>query len=154
MNEQIHQPTTDQLAEIEARCACSNVRKAARAVTQLFDEMLQPTGLRSTQFTLLVAVARQRSAPMTQLSSMLVMDRTTLARNLKPLESLGLLTVGKGTDRRRHLVRLTERGSQALARALPHWEQAQHQVITRLGAAQWNMLQASLQATMMLAQPV
>lgn len=154
MNEQIHQPNASQLAEIEATCACSNVRKAARAVTQLFDEMLQPTGLRSTQFTLLVAVARLCEAPMTQLSRVLVMDRTTLARNLKPLESLGLLTVEAGTDRRRHLVRLTERGSQALARALPYWEQAQHQVITRLGDAQWHTLQASLQAAMTLAQLV
>lgn len=91
---------------------------------------------------------------MTQLSRVLVMDRTTLARNLKPLESQGLLTVEAGTDRRTHLVRLTERGSQALARALPYWEQAQHQVITRLGPEQWHTLQASLQATMTLAQLV
>jgi len=107
MNEHLHQPNAAQLAEIEATCACSNVRNAARAVTQLFDELLQPTGLRSTQFTLLVAVARLREAPVTQLSRALVMDRTTLARNLKPLESLRLLTVEAGTDRRRHLVRLT-----------------------------------------------
>jgi len=97
MNEQMHQLNAAQLAEIEATCACSNVRKAARAVTQLFDELLQPTGLRSTQFTLLVAVALLGEAPVTQLSRALVMDRTTLARNLKPLESLGLLTVEAGT---------------------------------------------------------
>jgi DNA-binding MarR family transcriptional regulator len=93
-------------------------------------------------------------APVTELSRALVMDRTTLARNLKPLESLGLLTVEAGTDRRRHLVRLTERGRQALARALPYWEQAQHQVVTRLGQEQWHTLRASLQATMTLAQSV
>ena len=154
MNEQIQQPNAAQLAEIEATCACSNVRKAARAVTQLFDELLQPTGLRSTQFTLLVAVALLGEAPAMQLSRALLMDRTTLARNLKPLESLGLLTVEAGTDRRRHLVRLTERGRQALARALPSWEQAQHQVVTRLGHEQWHALRASLQATMTLAQSV
>src|SRR6266481_44296 len=154
MNEQIPQLKAAQLTEIEATCACSNVRKAARAVTQLFDELLQPTGLRSTQFTLLVAVARLREAPVTQLSQALVMDRTTLARNLKPLESLGHLTVEAGTDRRRHLVRLTERGRQALARALPYWEQAQHQVVMRLGQEQWHALRASLKATMTLAQSV
>src|SRR5438874_8032803 len=141
MNEQIHQPNAAQLAEIEATCACSNVRKAARAVTQLFDELL-------------VAVARLREAPVTQLSRALVMDRTTLARNLKPLESLGLLTIEAGTDRRRHLVQLTERGCQALARALPYWEQAQHQVVTGLGQEQWHALRASLKATMTLAQSV
>ena len=152
MNEQIYQPNEAKLAEIEATCACSNVRKAARAVTQLFDEVLQPTGLRSTQFTLLVAVALVGEAPVTQLAEALIMDRTTLARNLKPLESLGLLTIEAGTDRRRHLVRLTERGRQALARALPYWEQAQHQVVTSLGHEQWHALRASLQATMTLVQ--
>ena len=152
MNEHLHQPNAAQLAEIEESCACLNVRKAARAVTQLFDEVLQPTGLRSTQFPLLVVVARLREAPVTQLSRELVMDRTTLARNLKPLESQGLLTIEAGTDRRRHLVRLTERGRQALARALPSWEQAQHQVVTYLGHKQWHALRASLQATMTLAQ--
>jgi DNA-binding MarR family transcriptional regulator len=152
MNEHLHQPNAAQLAEIEESCACLNVRKAARAVTQLFDEVLQPTGLRSTQFTLLVVVARLREAPVTQLSRELVMDRTTLARNLKPCVRQGLLTIEAGTDRRRHLVRLTERGRQALARALPSWEQAQHQVVTRLGQVQWHALRASLQATMTLAQ--
>jgi DNA-binding MarR family transcriptional regulator len=151
MNEQIHQPSAAQLAEIEATCACSNVRKAARAVTQLFDEVMQPTGLRSTQFTLLVAVALLGEAPVTKLSEALVMDRTTLARNLKPLESQGLLTVEAGSDRRRHLVRLTERGNQALARALPYWEQAQHEVVMRLGQEQWHALRSSLKATMTLA---
>lgn len=154
MNEHIHQPNAAQLAEIEATCACSNVRKAARAVTQLFDEVLQPTGLRSTQFTLLVAVALLGEAPMTQLSRALVMDRTTLARNLKPCVRQGLLTIEAGADRRRHLVRLTECGRQALATALPYWEQAQHQVVTRLGQEQWHALLAELKATMTLAQSV
>ncbi len=103
MNEHLHQPNAAQLAEIEESCACLNVRKAARAITQLFDEVLQPTGLRSTQFPLLVVVARLREAPVTQLSRELVMDRTTLARNLKPCVRQGLLTIEAGTDRRRHL---------------------------------------------------
>ncbi len=82
------------------------------------------------------------------------MDRTTLARNLKPLESQGLLAVEAGKDRRRHLVRLTERGYQALASALPYWEQAQRQVVTHLGDEQWHTLSTSLKATMTIAQSV
>ncbi len=152
MNEHMHQPNEAQLAEIEQTCACLHVRKAARAVTQLYDEVLQPTGLRSTQFNLLVAVALAGEAPVTRLAEALVMDRTTLARNLKPLESQGLLTIDAGTDRRRHLVRLTERGRQALATALPYWEQAQKQVVTRLGQEQWQALLAELKATVTLAQ--
>ena len=151
MNDKLHQLNSAQLAEIEATCACSNVRKAARAVTQLFDEVMQPTGLRSTQFTLLVAIALLGEATVTKLSEALAMDRTTLARNLKPLESQGLLTIESGADRRRHLVKLTESGIQALAAALPYWEQAQHEVVTRLGQDQWQALQSSLKATMTLA---
>src|SRR5258707_7844695 len=117
MNEHLHQPNATQLAEIKATCTCSNVRKAARAVTQLVDEGLQPTGLRSTQFTLLVAVALLGEAPVTQLAEELVMDRTTLARNLKPLESQGLLTIEAVPDRPRHPVPLTERVRQAFANA-------------------------------------
>ncbi len=153
MNEHMHQPNAAQLAEIEETCAGLNVRKAARTVTRLYDEVLQPTGLRLTQFNLLVAVALAGEAPMTQLAETLVMDRTTLARNLKPLESQGLLTIDAGTDRRRHLVRLTERGRQALATALPYWEQAQNQVVTRLGQEQWQALLAELKATVTLARP-
>ena len=154
MNEQIHQPNTAQLAEIEATCACSNARKAARAVIQLFDEMLQPTGVRSTQFPLLVAGALLGETPVMPLSQVLVMDRTTLARNPKPFESQGLLMVEAGKDRRRPLVRLTEGGHQAWVRALPSWEQAQHQVVTHLGHEPWHALRAALKATMTLAQSV
>ncbi len=153
MNEHMHQLNEAQLAEIEETCACLNVRKAARAVTQLYDEVLQPTGLRSTQFTLLVAVALAGEAPVTRLAEALVMDRTTLARNLKPLESQGLLMIDAGTDRRRHLVRLTERGRQALAIALPYWQQAQNQVVTRLGHKQWLALLPELKAVATLVQP-
>ncbi len=154
MNEHLHQPNAAQLAEIEATCACLHVRKAARAVTQLYDELLQPTGLRSTQFNLLVAVARAGETPVTRLAEVLVMDRTTLARNLKPCVRQGFLMIDAGADRRRHLVRLTERGRQALATALPYWQQAQHQVVTGLGHEQWQALRASLKATMTLAQSV
>src|SRR5438067_13188454 len=153
MNDQLHQPNAAQLAEIEATCACLHVRKAARAITQLYDEVLQPTGLRSTQFNLLVAVALAGEAPVTRLAEVLVMDRTTLTRNLKPLESQGLLTIDAGTDRRTHQVRLTARGRQALERALRYWEQAQGQVVTRLGQAQWQTRQTLLKAVVTLAPP-
>lgn len=153
MNEHLHQPNAAQLTEIEEMCTCLHVRKAARAITQLYDEVLQPTGLRSTQFNLLVAVALAGDAPVTRLAEALVMDRTTLARNLKPLASLGLLVIDAGTDRRRHLVRLTEQGRQALVTALPYWQQAQHQMVTRLGQEQWQALLAELKATVTLAQP-
>lgn len=151
MKEYSHQPSLDKLSEIAETCACLNVRKAARAVTQLYDEVLQPSGLRATQFDLLVASALAGEATVTQLAEALVMDRTTLTRNLKPLENQGLLTVNAGTDRRKHLVRLTERGRQALATALPYWEQAQDRVVTRLGQPQWHTLLVELKTVVTLA---
>jgi DNA-binding MarR family transcriptional regulator len=154
MNEHMQQLNAAQLAEIEETCACLNVRKAARVVTQLFDEALQPTGLRSTQFNLLVAVAITGKTPVTRLAEALVMDRTTLTRNLKPLVSQGLLTIDAGTDRRRHLVRVTERGLQALATAQPYWEQAQGRVVTQLGQRRWQALLTELKAAMALTQPL
>ena len=152
MKEHLQQPNVDQLAQIEETCACLNVRKAARAITQLYDEVLQPTGLRSTQLILLVTVAKAGVAPVTQLAEILVMDRTTLARNLKPCVRQGLITIDEGADRRRHLVRLTERGRQALERAYPYWEQAQNQVVTHLGREQWLTLLAELKTTATVAQ--
>jgi len=134
----------DTLMEIERDCLCLQVRKAARAVTQWYDECLQPSGLRSTQFDLLVAIARAEAAPLTRIAEILVLDRTTFARNLKPLESQGLVVIEAGKDRRVHLTRLTEQGYQALQKALPYWRKAQEQVMTRLEPSQVAALHAEL----------
>ena len=84
-----------------ADCACLNLRGAARAVTQMYDEVLRPSGLKATQFSVLAAVATIGPAAMTVIAKALVMDRTTLTRNLKPLMDRGLVKAGKGADDRR-----------------------------------------------------
>jgi DNA-binding MarR family transcriptional regulator len=132
------------LAEIAQECLCLQVRKTARKVTQWYDECLQPSGLRSTQFNLLVAIALAQMVPLTRLAEVLVLDRTTLARNLKPLESQELVEVAPGEDKRVRLIRITARGLQLLEQALPYWREAQDQVMARLGQAQWNALRADL----------
>jgi DNA-binding MarR family transcriptional regulator len=132
------------LAKIAQECLCLQVRKTARKVTQWYDECLQPSGLRSTQFNLLVALALAQAVPLTRLAEILVLDRTTLARNLKPLESQELVEVSPGEDKRVRLIRLTERGHRLLEQALPYWRQAQEQVMARLGQAQWDALRANL----------
>lgn len=132
------------LAEIAQECLCLQVRKTARKVTQWYDECLQPGGLRSTQFNLLVAITLAQPVPLTRLAEILVLDRTTLARNLKPLESQGLVVVEPGEDKRVRLIRVTERGHQLLEQTLPYWKKAQDQVKDRLGQAQWNALRADL----------
>ena len=122
-------------------------------VTQLYDEILQPSGLRITQFSLLVVVSLAGPTTITRMGQMLVMDRTTLARNLKPLVSQGLLAIGVGQDQRTRLVTLTASGRDALAKAFPLWEKAQTRVIERLGRTRWSTLLTDLSATVALTRP-
>ncbi|HTK10434.1 MAG TPA: MarR family winged helix-turn-helix transcriptional regulator [Ktedonobacteraceae bacterium] len=136
------------LAEVARSCLCLGVRQTARVITQVYDDILQPSGLRTTQFNLLVAVALAQEMPLTRLAEILLMDRTTLARNLKPLERQGLLAIETGMDRRVHLVRMTSHGLQILQEALPYWRQAQEQVKARLGQEEWDTFSAHLQVAM------
>jgi DNA-binding MarR family transcriptional regulator len=132
-------------------CACANLRAATRAVTRVYDDILRPSGLQATQFTLLATIALVGSAPVTQLAEILVMDRTTLTRNLKPLEKQGLIQVMSGEDQRLRLVSLTEPGQQALAKALPLWEQAQAQAVNTLDKERFGALLTDLSALSLLA---
>lgn len=147
MSEDFSQPTSANLAEIATSCTCANVRKAARVITQYYDEALQPSGLRATQFTLLVALARAGTLPLTRLAEELVMDRTTLTRNLKPLENAGFIAIDEGSDRRTRMIRPTPQGLHTLALALPAWRQAQDRVMNLLGAQRWHSLYTALEET-------
>jgi DNA-binding MarR family transcriptional regulator len=135
-------PRHAELAEVAADCACRSLRRTARAVTQLYDETLRPSGLRVTQFTLLVAVALSEPVPITRLADALALDRTTLARDLRPLNERGLVEVAAGDDRRMRVVRLTRQGRDAIARAYPLWEQAQARMVER---SPWPALAGDLQ---------
>ncbi len=132
-------------------CTSANLRMAARAVTQFYDDALRAAGLKSTQFSLLAAAAIAGSLPITRLATQMAMDRTTLTRNLKPLVEAGLLIVEAGTDRRVRRVSLTEAGEAALDRAIPLWREAQTHMIDRLGDERWGeflrLLQTARRAT-------
>jgi DNA-binding MarR family transcriptional regulator len=121
------------LREVARACACANLRRAARAVTQVFDEALGPSGLRATQFTLLVTSRLMGESTINELAERMAMDRTTLSRNLKPLVRSGLLEVRPGEDGRTRLVRLTPAGEHALEEAYPLWQQAQQETVGILG---------------------
>ena len=118
-------------------CACFNLRKVTRAVTQLYDEMLRPAGLRVTQFSLLVAVLMAGPVGVTRLAELTVMDRTTLTRNLELLQKQGLIEVAPGADRRSRIVTITAQGNAAIAEALPFWKKAQSHVVNSLGQDRW-----------------
>jgi DNA-binding MarR family transcriptional regulator len=121
-------------------CTCFNLRKATRAITQLFDEAMQPAGLRATQFTILAALSFSGPVPITHLSNRLVMDRTTLTRNLKPLQSSGWVSLVPGEDRRVKTLSLTGKGEKTLKKALPYWKKAQSTVIKRMTPKRWRAL--------------
>ena len=133
-------------------CACLNLRKASRAVTQIFDETLKPSALRSTQLPVLVTLALAGPTTVTNLAEKLVMDRTSLGRLLRPLENAGFIQVTAGTDRRTREASLTERGRLAVTEAIPLWERAQAYVVERLGHRRWRDLRENLSAAATLFQ--
>ncbi len=128
-------------------CTNFNLRKAARVVTHLYDEILKPSGLRSTQYSLLTVLFLGGAETISNLAHKLVMDRTTLTRNLKPLQSQGWIKRVPGEDRRTRAWTITPQGRKVLAQALPLWKKAQRDVVSLLGKEQWNGLLDHLQIT-------
>jgi DNA-binding MarR family transcriptional regulator len=135
-----------------AACTCANLRMAARVVTQVYDAALQPSGLKATQFTLLAALSKRGELPLSKLAEALVMDRTTLTRNLKPLVGKGLIRVVQGEDQRVRRISLTPTGRDALGEALPHWRQAQSRLVGALGQERWSGFLDDLRETVARTQ--
>jgi DNA-binding MarR family transcriptional regulator len=135
---------TDFLAEGASLCVAYNLRKTTRAVSQLYDRVLKPSNLRVTQFSLLVELAIDGSTTVSELASKMVMDRTTLTRNLKPLEKRELVTIAPGEDRRTRVASLTEKGGEVLIQAFPLWVEAQAHVLGELDEEEWQNLRQVL----------
>jgi DNA-binding MarR family transcriptional regulator len=125
-------------------CACHKVRMAARAVTRAYDDALRPTGLRATQVSLLAAVAVDGAISITALANLMGMDRSTLKRNLTPLEDQGLLAVGNEGWRRSRTLDITATGRSRLREAIPLWESAQKRLKHQLGGDRWSDVQNGL----------
>ena len=134
------------------QCACFNLRKATRAVTRMFDTALQPLSLRATQFTILAAVAQHEPIQITELAEKLVMDRTTLSRDLGPLEKQRWVRIEPGEDRRTRVVELTVHGRDLLEQALPAWKRTQEKVVSGLGPGDFEVLLKGLSATVSIAK--
>ena len=121
-------------------CTCFNVRRAARAVTQFYDDIMAPSGIKATQFTMLGAVALMGPASVTRLAEHLALDRTTLTRNLKVLADQGLIGIGPGADRRERVASLTDAGAAAIERATPVWREAQERLAAEMGDVRWRRM--------------
>jgi len=125
-------------------CACGRLRRATRALTQLYDDVMAPSGLRVTQFSLLSTLAREGTVRISDLADALLLDRTALSRTLDPLLERGLVSIVSGRDAHTREVSLTRAGEKALRAALPQWKRAQIQVANRLGSRRLEALIATL----------
>jgi len=114
-------------------CHCINLRRAAAAVTDYYDRKLQPLGLTINQYSLLINVKRLQPVSVSLLASQVGLDRTTLARSLKPLFDGGLMVDTAQAKQRNRQLQLTEHGSNTLKAALPLWEKAQSDIELTLG---------------------
>jgi len=115
--------------KVAESCMGMRVRRAARVVANHYDKHLKPTGLKGTQFTLLNTIFMNPATNIGKLADVLGLDRTTLNRNLKPLEGKGLIRSGSGKDPRTRTLKLTKEGTKILQKALPYWLEAQTGVL-------------------------
>jgi DNA-binding MarR family transcriptional regulator len=128
-------------------CNCYAVRAAARHVTQAYDQFLAPTGLRTTQFSILAKLKRKGPLTINALAEDMVMDRTTLGRNILPLERDALIKIQpSATDGRAKELLLTKAGEQRFQAALKTWSAAQARFEKTYGARRATDLRAMLRA--------
>src|SRR5262245_37766272 len=125
-------------------CACANLRRASRAVSQIYAEHLRGTGLNISQFTLLQALSLAGKVTQGRLGRILVLDSTTLTRTLRTLEGKGWIRRRPGADRRERYVELTRAGGSRFTRALPAWNRAQALLRARVGRRRWSGLMTEL----------
>ncbi len=137
----------------EVACLCSNARRAALALTSLYDEALAPHGLKVTQFSLLHAVKRRDAANLSEVAEATGLDRSTLGRNLRLLEAAGLVALAPGDDQRDRIVRLTARGAETLRAATKAWLRLQDSLTGALGEDAAHLVAVSRRATALARDP-
>ena len=125
-------------------CTCGELRKAARAITLLYDNAFKSSGLLSTQLGVLDAICNAESIKISDLAEKQGMDRTTLTRNLSVLEREGYIRISTGNDHRTRIVVITNKGRNAVARAIPLWNDVQRTVKQQMGENSWRELMQNL----------
>jgi DNA-binding MarR family transcriptional regulator len=121
-------------------CTCANLRRASRAVTQLYDDALRDTGLRVTQFTLLQVLSLVGELTQGKIGELLAMDSTTLTRTLGSLEDRGWIRSRPGADRRERHWAILASGQARLKKAQPAWEGAQRRMRNGVGDKRLSLL--------------
>lgn len=126
-------------------CVCFNLRRVTRAVTQFFDAEMRRHGIRTTQGSVLAALMEKGSWSMAELSDSLGMDRTTLVRNLKPLQRDGLVRTDGGGRGNLVEVSITTEGRKQIEKLEPAWRAAQNAVVQTLGEKRWSAILSDLE---------
>ena len=127
-----------------AECSGFNLKKATRRVQNLFDEAFKPVGLEGTQYTVLSHIFVYEPISLTKLADLMDVDRTTLARNLGPLEKNGLVYIKPGSDKRVKLIGISDKGKEVLSEALPLWIETQEKIKKVLGLESWDSMMNNL----------
>ena len=125
-------------------CTCGELRKAARAITLLYDNAFKSSGLLSTQFNVLQAIYNIHSMGISDIANKLGMDRTTLTRNLSVLERRGFIEISQGKDHRIRIVTATQKGRSAVSKAILLWNEVQRKVKQEMGENSWRELMQNL----------
>jgi DNA-binding MarR family transcriptional regulator len=133
-------------------CLCASYRRAARALTQLYDDAVRPLGLRATQFTILQALSLTGRVSQAQLGAILGLDSTTLTRTLGIMRRRGWIEKRRGRDGRERLFSLAQAGQQQLEQALPAWQGVQDRLSSSLAEEQWKKLFEQNREMTLLAQ--
>ena len=139
---------SDELSRYEVlkctECTGFNLKRASRLVQNLFDEAFRPVGLEGTQYTVLGHAFVYGPISLTKLADLMHVDRTTLARNLAPLEKRGFVEIKPGSDRRAKFINITSKGKEVLSEALPLWKETQKKIKTAVGLENWESMISNL----------
>lgn len=134
-------------------CFCANLRRAARAVNQLYEDHLRPVGLTGSQFSILQVLDQAGEQTQGDLGRFLSMDSTTLTRTLAIMERHSWIHKRPGRDRRESLVGLSKAGRKKLAQAVPHWEKAQSEIRSRLPERWSTLMQLTTELNHAVSKP-
>ena len=126
-------------------CVCFNLRRAARAVTQFYDSEMRRHGIRPTQGSILASLQAKDGWNMAELSDWLRMDRTTLVRNLRPLQRDGLVKISGGGRGNRVELAITAKGRKQIEKLTPAWKSAQSAMVKTLGEKRWSTILSDLE---------
>lgn len=134
-------------------CVCANLRKKTRLVTQFYDNLLQPTGLKVTQYSMLANIDLQQSVSISRLGEILLLDQTTITRNINLLKRNGYVDLTRDPqDARAKVITLTDKGVEKLNEAAPIWQDIQERIINDIGLEKYNDFYETLKTIQKIIQ--